>query len=60
MTRAPQSAAESRRVRLSPVLHQLPTEMRDAEANPVSAELTESAGQGKNGDMTVRVRPAHR
>ena len=39
MTRAPQSAAESMRGRLSPVLHQLPTDRRDAGAKPWSVFL---------------------
>ena len=39
MTRAPQSAAESTRGRLSPTLHQLPTDRRDAGAKPWSVFL---------------------
>ena len=41
MTRAPQLAAESMRGRLSPVLHQLPTDRRDAGAKPWSVFLIE-------------------
>ena len=48
MTRAPQLAAESTRVRLSPVLHQPPTDRRDAGAKPWSVFVNEMKGPMRN------------